>query len=69
MTDGETGPQPGRLGEQDVPPYAGGLQPKNDELSVQGSRRMMAKADRSGRQNKAERWFLRRAGIVGRAEG
>lgn len=30
---------------------------------------MMVKADRRGRQYKAERWFLRRAGIVGRAEG
>lgn len=29
----------------------------------------MVKADRRGRQNKAEKCFLRRAGIVGRAEG
>lgn len=38
MSDGETGPQPRRLGEQDVLPSAGGLQPKDEELSVQGRR-------------------------------
>lgn len=50
-------------------PYAEGLKPKNEELSVQGRRWVMVKADRSERQHKAEKWFLRRANAVGRDEG
>lgn len=50
-------------------PYAGGLKPKNEDLSVRGRRWTMAKADMSGRQHKAEKWFPGRADVVGRDEG
>lgn len=65
MSDGNTGPQY-LLGEQEVLSYAGGLKPKNEELSGQERSQIMVKADRRRRQHKAKKWFLRRAGYCGK---
>lgn len=68
MSDGNTGPQY-FLGEQEVLSYAGGLKPKNEELSGQERSQIMVKADRRRRQHRPRSGFSEGPGIVGRAEG